>query len=85
MVDGYTDNDDPRWVRDGFAELCFFNRECRDLKPGQEVLIYYRDTNLFDNQAVLSIIDIRVEGDEYWADLDGDPYQAPLWALIAAD
>jgi hypothetical protein len=84
MVNGFTDNDDPRWVRGSWQQMCAFNRDCRFLKPGQYVYLTYRDPELFKKQHAVLIVDIRVKGEEWWADLDGHPYEAPLWALVAA-
>ncbi len=84
MVNDYTDNDDPRWSRSTWQVECEFNADSRSLSPGQSVYLAYRDPDRFKDQDPVTIIAIRPKNEERWADLDGFPYKAPLWALVAA-
>jgi hypothetical protein len=84
MVNGFTDNDDPRWSRSDWQADCEFNPEARFLAPGQPVYVTYRDPDRFKDQLPVTIVAIRAWNGERWADLDGPPHGAPLWALVAA-
>ncbi|RAO30073.1 hypothetical protein ONO86_05625 [Micromonospora noduli] len=84
MVNGFTDNDDPRWSRSHWQVDCEFNPDARFLAPGQSVYLTYRDPERFKGQRSVSIVGIREAGGEWWADLDGEPFAAPRWALVAA-
>jgi len=84
MVNNFTDNDDPRWLRSKWQNECTFNADSGSLTRGQRVYITYRDPVRFKKQRPVVILKIRVVNDERWADLNDDPYGAPLWALVRA-
>ena len=84
MVNGFIDNDDPRWSRGEWQVDCEFNPDARFLAPGQYVYVTYRDPDRFKRQLPVTILGIRARNEEWWADLDGHPHAAPLWALVAA-
>jgi hypothetical protein len=84
MVNDFTDNDDPRWSSSVWQDECEFNPDARFLTPGQYVYVTYRDPDRFKDQVAVAIVEIRPWNEEWWAGLDGFPYRAPLWALVAA-
>ena len=83
MVNGYTDNPGPRWVRDGWNWRCTHNEASEFLQEGQYVCLTYRDPDTFKDQQPVRIVRFWVKDEDEWADLDGHPYEAPRWALIA--
>lgn len=84
MVNDFLDNADPHWAHDEWEALCVSNPENRSLRCGQRVYLNYRDPDRFKNQQSVAIVDFRVVGTEWWADLSGRPNAAPRWALVAA-